>query len=1069
MKRTFIAFGVSAAIMCCTLALASSGIQRIAYADSQSDSIPTDTVTTPDIPTDTVVTPDIPSDTDTVPTPGQQSFGVSIGTVDARVNESGYIIADISEHTSITFVCISGLNDDNESVTAWCFSSSEESVTVPDSIRMIGSNRSYSVTTILLELPENIKRLTVPKTVKSILTSYNGINCNYYLSELYMLGAVPECTEELKVPTVYVCNESYYEEYLASPYFKSSTILKFGQEIEWITVNVENPGEFGETYLTQNDYDWRKGIYVKISGNINEIDLHTIKEFTKIQKLDLSETAITDIPDQFMYNNATIQDIVLPQSVTSIGYRAFSKCNSLKSIEIGGATTIDNEAFRYCYSLEYVDLTGVESVGNYAFGSCSKLSGVDMSGLLNIGSYAFYLCRSLQNANAEKAVTIESYAFSECSNLKTASFKSAVNIPEHVCFECTSLTSIEFSPLLQTIGNSAFYGCTVLNDISLPSSTTSIETAAFCKCTALSNVSLLSGITSIKGNAFKDCQSLAEIMLPSTLRSLGSGAFSGTGLTTLKCKAAIPPTVTGSFAAGVDKTRVNLYVPAFSKNFYRNTSYWSEFYIVKSLEEPVDYIYVDRELNINLQEEDNDILANNPSIELTSNNNSENNRGQLTADGEGTLSAGELLINTAAYSNPQNTGNQYPTLINYATKMRADNVRHSMRLRTKNSWYFISLPYDVKVSDIVPDDNTYWTIRRYDGAARANSETAWKDLTADDTMEAGKGYIISATTTDTSLSPRLTFSSGNSTTKNNIFRTTDVIVPLEEYVSEFANNRSWNLIGNPYPAYYDMHCIEDFTSPITVWNGSNYLAYSPVDDDYVLAPYQAFFVQRPLDKESITFGEAGRRHTLATASQSEMMESPVVDADGRNVFNFNIAGGNSADRTRIVLNPDASADYELDRDAAKFFSDSDIEIYVNGKNANYAIDERPVADGTATIGVRAAKESSFTLNLSGKYSNEWLVMLTDNKTGMTVDLSEKSYSFTATKGDDSNRFTVKFILKDQAGIDSVIAKLGNDATVTATALNGVTIYTGKLGNISVPAPGIYIIATEEETYKVFMK
>ncbi len=461
--------------------------------------------------------------------------------------------------------------------------------------------------------------------------------------------------------------------------------------------------------------------------------------------------------------------------------------------------------------------------------------------------------------------------------------------------------------------------------------------------------------------------------------------------------------------------------------------------------------------------------------------------GQLTATGEGTLSAGQMTIN-ALLGSRGNSFTSYsaystlcPTLINYADKMRADNVKINMLYNNRNytgdgEWHFISLPFDVKVSDIVPADNTYWVIRRYDSAARATGEAdaTWVNLTDEDTMEAGKGYIVSAAYGGTGSSyPMLSFTSGNSLTKNNLFRSKDVIVPLEEYPAEFAHNRSWNLIGNPYPCYFDMHYLnEEFTAPVTIWNGVNYVAYSPVDDNLVLAPYEAFFVQCPLNATEMTFKEAGRLHSDDGMSQYKMPEKTVADvsAEGRNVFNFELTGEKSSDRARIVLNPEAEAGYEIGRDASKFFADkSDFaQLYVAG-DVEYSICERPVGEGAATLGIRGAEEATYTLSLSGRYSSEWHVIVTDKMTGASVDLTEQDYQFVSGKGDTGNRFFVRFQLGSQSEVNSVLEEFGSDAEVTVTAVNGAVAYKGRLSEMNVPSAGIYVISNGEVSLKAILK
>ena len=79
---------------------------------------------------------------------------------------------------------------------------------------------------------------------------------------------------------------------------------------------------------------------------------------------------------------AGCKNTVIPNSVTSIGERAFYYCSSLTSITIpNSVTSIGNEAFAYCSALTSVTIpNSVMSIGNFAFGSCKDLTSVTFSG-----------------------------------------------------------------------------------------------------------------------------------------------------------------------------------------------------------------------------------------------------------------------------------------------------------------------------------------------------------------------------------------------------------------------------------------------------------------------------------------------------------------------------------------------------------------------------------------------------------------------------------------------------------------------------------------------------------------
>lgn len=1015
------------------------------------------------------------------------AYGVSIGTVDAQLySESGlnldnfYLaeyVAQPDEGTYMGFIINSEYaNLMGEGVSFVAISSTKTTVTIPDSIRI--GETTYPVCNIYdqgvlsASFSTNIKSLTIPSTVKSIL-NYNKFD--YNLEAVYMLGDVPDRYNigSNTYPKIYVCDSRYFANYMNNNYFKDCLCLPFGWDFKYITVKVEKEGEFADNYLTNNEHDWGAAQYVKVIGNINDIDLTAIKNLTSLMKLDLSETTIKSLPEKFMLRRTSLIEVKLPATLDSIASRAFYGCTALQSVELNGISVIGPYAFHNCSSLPHISLAGAKIIYQYAFDSCSALNNIDLSSVVYIGSKAFNGCSSLQSVNLSSAISIGSIPKNIEYNSRSLSDGGTFGY-------CTSLKHITFGNSLKDIESYAF--CNIpIEEISLPEGLTVLPSGIFADCDKLVSLTLPSSLTTIGAQAFNGCTSLQEVTIPSSVASIGASAFNNTGIKSFKCYAAVPPTAKSSFIGeGMDMSRIFLYVPPFSKDFYRNTQYWSDFFLMRSIDKPIDYIFIDRPLTINLEEEDNAAVANNPTIILQ-------NDAQLSAKGAGTLSAGQTTINGTLASRRYNSRQSCPTLINYADKMRADNVSHNLTFYNytgSGEWHFISLPYDVKVSDIVPTDNTYWVIRRYDSAARAAGEATatWVNLTGNDVMEAGKGYIVSATGgesyTDESGNtrtayPRLSFTSGNSLTKNNLFRSTDVIVPLTEYQAEFAHNRSWNFIGNPYPCYFDMHYLnEEFTAPVTIWNGSSYVAYSPVDDDLVLAPYESFFVQCPLDATEMTFREAGRMHSDEgkTLYKSPAKNHVITSLEERNIFNFEISNGSSSDRARIVLNPEASLNYEVGRDASKFFAgnSNNAQIYV-AADVNYSISERPYADGMATLGVRFSGEDVYTLSLSGNYNHGWSVIVTDNLTATSVDLTKDDYKFTPVYGDSDNRFSVKFENGEISGIESVISDFGENAVVTVSAINGMTVYSGRMSAINVPTVGLYIISNGKESRKAILK
>ena len=140
---------------------------------------------------------------------------------------------------------------------------------------------------------------------------------------------------------------------------------------------------------------------------------------------------ILEIKNNYFYDNK-FENIVIPNSVTRIGARAFYSCTNLKSIEIpSSVTSIGDWAFGYCSSLTSIEIpNSITSIGDSAFAYCTNLNKVIIpDSVVSIGSGMFN--------SVYTAITIDLSQQTKLINLTgnlslSSSYPYKILIPSHL-------------------------------------------------------------------------------------------------------------------------------------------------------------------------------------------------------------------------------------------------------------------------------------------------------------------------------------------------------------------------------------------------------------------------------------------------------------------------------------------------------------------------------------------------------------------------------------------------------------------------------------------------------------
>ena len=318
---------------------------------------------------------------------------------------------------------------------------------------------------------------------------------------------------------------------------------------------------------------------VTIPNSVTSIGDYAFHSCTGLTSVTIPNS-VTSIGNYAFNGCSGLTSVTIPNSVTSIGSSAFSGCSGLTSVNISDLAAwciikfsdYDSNPLYYAHHLyingneikNLVIPNSVTSIGSYAFSGCSGLTSVTIpNNITSVGSSVFEGCSGLTSVTIPSSVT----------SIGNDAFK-----------DCTGLTSVTIPNSVNSISRSAFRGCTGLSSVTIPNSVTSISTCTFYDCSGLTSVTIPNGVISIDDSAFSGCSGLISVTIPNSVTRIGSSAFQDCNrLNTILSLNSTPPSVYGTNNPyyypfySVDKKKCVVWVPRGCVAAYTNANPWKDF------------------------------------------------------------------------------------------------------------------------------------------------------------------------------------------------------------------------------------------------------------------------------------------------------------------------------------------------------------------------------------------------------------------------------------------------------------------------------------------------------------
>ena len=461
-------------------------------------------------------------------------------------------------------------------------------ITIPQTVEHNGT--TYTVTALgesAFEGCSNVTSMTLPATIRSI-GSYCFYNCNFTSLQLpdslRTLGDYAFLYSRVGALHLPAC----FEEYGDGTFW--------GRVLNSITVDENNPYYHSiGGWLYSKDSLTLCIVLDRTSGSINvpsyvrHIGRQAFGFSSNITSVSLPE-GLVSIGD-FAFNICqSVNNIVIPSTVTHIGICPFSYCPDLTNLSIASGNTHYVMDGLMLYSTGYDTLVSCHKSGATVtlnpnvkvlggFENNTWVRNIDIpAGVIDILDNCFNGCSLSSIALPAHMKRIGAQAFAGNNSLTSVVMpQTLLSMGEGAFAWCERLTAVVIPDSLRIIPKEAFNSCPRLASITWGNAVEEIGYAAFWAMAAV-HLDLPPTLKKLDDLAFAACaNNLRTVTINSQLDTMGEAVFRHANLDQIRFTVSNPPVATGEGPLYDIGRLDSILVPCGSLNAWLADSYWGQF------------------------------------------------------------------------------------------------------------------------------------------------------------------------------------------------------------------------------------------------------------------------------------------------------------------------------------------------------------------------------------------------------------------------------------------------------------------------------------------------------------